>query len=298
MTVQGARRHLPYLYVLPLILSMLLVHLTPMLSGIYTSFHRVDMFTIRRWFQAPFIGLDNYLRALDIFGESGQSFLNSVWVTLGYILVSLAGCYVLGLVAALLLSKDFPGRGLLRSLFLIPYVTPQVVGLTNLQFLFQRDYGMVNYLLLKLHLISQPVSWLMGRWSFFTLVFANVWGSWPLWFIMLLAAIQTIPQELYEAAIVDGARGWQKFRFITLPGLRSVTRILFLLSSLWFFNSFNQAYVLFGKTPPPPADLLSLHIYNLSFGTWNFGLGSAMSVLLLVIMLAFVLIYTRLLRAE
>lgn len=275
---------------------MLLVHLIPMLSGVFTSFHRVDMFTIRNWFQAPYTGLNNYLQALNIFGERGQAFLNSLSVTLGFVLASLAGSYLLGLVAALLLSKDFPGRGLLRTLFLIPYVTPQVVGLTNLEFLFQRDYGMINYLLLKLHLISQPVSWLMGQWSFATLVIANVWGIWPLWFIMLLAALQTIPQELHEAAIVDGARRWQRFRFITLPGLRPVTRILFLLNGLWFFNSFNQAYVLFGKTPPPPADLLSLHIYNLSFGGWNFGLGSAMSIILLIIMLVFVLIYIRVLR--
>ena len=124
----------------------------------------------------------------------------------------------------------------------------------------------------------------------------TVWRLWPFAFLMILAGMQSIPGELYEAAEVDGASAWRRFRHITLPLLRPVTGVLLIILFLWTFNEFNTAYVLFGPAPPASADLLSLHIYVNSFVNLNFGLGSAMSVLLLLFLLLVTMAYIRIFR--
>jgi multiple sugar transport system permease protein len=124
----------------------------------------------------------------------------------------------------------------------------------------------------------------------------SLWRSWPFAFLMLLAGLQSIPAQLYEAASIDGASRWRRFRTITLPLLRPVNLVLLLVLFLWTFNEFNTPYVLFGQAPPAAADLLSLHIYVNSFVDWNFGLGAAMSVLLLLFLLVVSVIYIRVLR--
>jgi multiple sugar transport system permease protein len=113
---------------------------------------------------------------------------------------------------------------------------------------------------------------------------------------VLLAALQNIPTEMYEAAAVDGASSWRQFRSITLPSLRPANLVLVLVLFLWNFNDFNTPFVLFGDSPPSPADLVSLHIYTVSFESWNFGLGSAMSVLLMIFLFIISMIYLRVLR--
>ena len=113
----------------------------------------------------------------------------------------------------------------------------------------------------------------------------SVWKGWPFAFLIVMAGLQNIPRELYEAAAIDGAGIWQQIRKITLPSLRPVNQVLVLVLFLWTFNDFNTPYVLFGKAAPEAADLISIHIYQSSFVTWNFGSGSAMSVLLLLFLL-------------
>ena len=118
-----------------------------------------------------------------------------------------------------------------------------------------------------------------------------MWKGWPFAFLIVMAALQNIPRELYEAAAIDGAGIWQQIRRITLPSLRPVNQVLVLVLFLWTFNDFNTPYVLFGKSAPEAADLISIHIYQSSFVTWNFGTGSAMSVLLLLFLLVVTAVY-------
>jgi multiple sugar transport system permease protein len=136
-----------------------------------------------------------------------------------------------------------------------------------------------------LHLTSGKPFWLIGGNSFYALVTVAVWRSWPFAFLCLTAGLQNIPRDLYEAAALDGAGVWQQIRRITLPSLRPVNQVLVLVLFLWTFNDFNTPYVLFGRSAPEAADLISIHIYQASFVTWNFGSGSAMSVLLLLFLL-------------
>jgi multiple sugar transport system permease protein len=158
--------------------------------------------------------------------------------------------------------------------------------------MFQRDNGLVNHVLHdQLHVVGDRPFWLIGANSFWALLIVSVWKSWPFAFLCLMAGMQNIPKELYEAAAVDGAGVWQQIRRITLPSLRPVNQVLVLVLFLWTFNDFNTPFVLFGRSAPDPADLISIHIYQSSFVTWNFGSGSAMSVLLLLFLLVVTAVY-------
>lgn len=199
--------------------------------------------------------------------------------------------------AALLLNGEFRGRNWFRTLFLVPFALPAYIEVITWNFMLQKDNGVVNTLLRDLHIANNPPFWLFGGNAFWSMVMAAVWRSWPFAFLFLLAGLQTISPELYEAASLDGASRWRQFRVITLPMLAPVNVVLLLVTFLWTFNDFNTPYVLFGASPPPSADLLSLHIYINSFSNWNFGLGSAMSGRLLLFLLIVSVVYLRIFQA-
>jgi multiple sugar transport system permease protein len=280
------RKGLPYLLLLPAVCFELLVHIVPMLVGIWISFKELTVFFIRNWTAAPDAGLTNYRFALNFNNAVGQALLHSFTVTLGYALLVVALSWLIGTAAAVLMQNPFRGRGALRTYFLIPYALPAYTATITWEFMFQRDSGAVNQIIVRdLHLTSHLPFWLIGGNSFFALVITAVWRTWPFAFLVITAGLQSIPLDLYEAAAVDGAGIWQRIRKITLPSLRPVNQVLLLVLFLWNFNDFSTPFVLFGNVPPSQANLLSLQIYDTSFQNWNFGSGSAMSVLLLLFLL-------------
>ncbi|MGW4129651.1 carbohydrate ABC transporter permease [Amycolatopsis japonica] len=287
---QGVRRKrrrvaLPYLLLLPAILLELLVHLIPMVAGLVMSFFKLTQFSIRDFSSAPAAGLDNYKFVLDFNAAAGKSLLGSFWISILYTVLSVGFCWLFGTSAAVLMQKDFRGRGLLRTLFLVPYALPMYAAVITWSFMFQKDTGLVN------DLLGTDSFWLIGDNSFWSLVVVSVWRNWPFAFLIVMAGLQNIPGELYEAAAIDGASWWRQFRAITQPMLRPVNQVLLLVLFLWTFNDFNTPYVLFGASAPKEASLISIHIYQSSFVTWNFGLGSAMSVLLLLFLLIVSTVY-------
>jgi len=286
------RAGLPYLLLLPAVCFELLVHVVPMLVGIWISFKQLTEFFIRNWGAAPSAGLDNYRFALNIDNAVGSALLQSFWTTLSFTLLVVALSWFIGTGAALLLQDPCRGRGLLRTYFLVPYALPAYTAAITWEFMFQRDNGLVNQVLVhELHLTSVAPFWLIGNNSFVALVVTAVWRTWPFAFLVVTAGLQNIPGELYEAAAIDGAGMWQRIRRITMPSLRPVNQVLLLVLFLWNFNDFNTPYVLFGNVAPPQANLLSLQIYDTSFENWNFGSGSAMSVLLLLFLLLVTAVY-------
>ncbi|MER6286676.1 carbohydrate ABC transporter permease [Streptomyces sviceus] len=283
---------LPYLLLLPALLLELLVHLVPMVIGIVMSFKELTQFYIRDWGAAPWSGLDNYKVSVDFDAPVGEALLHSFLVTVAFTLLSVGLCWLVGTAAAVYLQDNFRGRGLLRALFLIPYALPVYAAVITWVFMFQHDNGLVNHVLHEqLHLTDKPSFWLIGDNSFWALLTVSVWKGWPFAFLIVMAGLQNIPGELYEAAALDGAGMWQQIRRITLPSLRPVNQVLLLVLFLWTFNDFNTPFVLFGRSAPEAADLISVHIYQASFVTWNFGTGSAMSVLLLLFLLVVTGVY-------
>jgi multiple sugar transport system permease protein len=272
--------------VLPALLLELLIHIVPMVVGIWMSFVELTQFYIRQWSTAPWAGLGNYKVALDLNSPIGRDLLHSFSITVLYTVIVVAVSWSLGMAAALVLQQSFRGRGVLRTMFLVPYALPIYAGVITWSFMFQRDNGLVNHVLAdNLHLTSGTSFWLIGGKSFVAMAIVAIWRSWPFAFLMLTAGMQSIPTDLYDASAVDGAGVWRQARHITLAMLRPVNVVLVLMLFLWTFNDFNTPFVLFGPTAPKQADIISIHIYSNSFVNWNFGLGSAMSVLLLLFLL-------------
>ncbi|MFC8639202.1 carbohydrate ABC transporter permease [[Kitasatospora] papulosa] len=286
------RGGLPYLLLLPAVLLELLIHLIPMVVGIVMSFRQLTQFFIGNWGAAPWKGLENYEIAVDFDAPIGEALLHSFFVTCVFTFFAVGLAWLFGVTAAIMLQESFRGRGFLRTLFLVPYALPVYAAVITWAFMFQRDNGLVNHVLHdQLGITDQPSFWLIGDNSIYALIVVSVWKGWPFAFLMLMAALQNIPRELYEAAAIDGAGVWQQIRRITMPSLRPVNQVLVLVLFLWTFNDFNTPYVLFGKAAPAGADLISIHIYQSSFVTWNFGTGSAMSVLLLLFLLVVTAVY-------
>ncbi|MFI8288119.1 carbohydrate ABC transporter permease [Streptomyces sp. NPDC085614] len=283
---------LPYVLLLPALVLELLVHLVPVVIGITMSFKELTQFTLRDWGAAPWAGLDNYAMSVDFDSAVGEGLLKSFWTTCTFTLLSVGLCWLLGTVAAICLQETFRGRGLLRAVFLVPYALPVYAAVITWAFMFQRDNGLVNHVLHdQLGLVDGQPFWLIGDNAFITLLVVSVWKGWPFAFLIVMAGLQNVPREMYEAAALDGAGMWQQIRRITLPSLRPVNQVLVLVLFLWTFNDFNTPFVLFGRAAPEAADLISVHIYQSSFKTWNFGTGSAMSVLLLVFLLVVTGVY-------
>jgi multiple sugar transport system permease protein len=292
------RPALPYLLLIPAILLELLIHIVPMIVGIGISFLKLTQFYIANWRSAPGAGLHNYSYALNFHRAAGRELLHSFVVTLVFTAVVLVLSWTFGMAAAVFTQRPFRGRAVIRAIFLIPYALPVFASVITWNFMLQRDTGMVNHVLVdQLHLTGgdRPF-WLIGNHSFYSLVVVEVWRTWPFAFLMITAGLQSIPADLYEAAGLDGAGVWAQWRRVTLPLLLPVNRVLVLVMFLWTFNDFTTPYTLFGKGAPEQADLISVHVYENSFVTWNFGTGSAMSVLLLLFLLVVTGGYLRLMN--
>jgi multiple sugar transport system permease protein len=277
---------LPYALLAPAVLFEVVIHVIPMLTGMWISLIKLTKFFIANWGEAPFAGLENYRVALDFNSAAGLQLLQSFFVTCGFTVLVVGISWTLGMCAAVALQRKFKGQGFFRTLFLVPYALPVYAGIIAWKFMFQKDTGAVNHLLFdNLHLAGDKPFWLIGDNAFIAMVVVTIWRFWPFAFLMLMAGLQSIPTDVYEASAVDGAKPFRQWRSITLPMLRPVNLVLVLVMFLWTFNDFNTPFVLFGNAQPAAGDLISFHIYNASFLTWNFGLGAAMSVLLLLFLL-------------
>jgi multiple sugar transport system permease protein len=277
---------LPYLLLLPALLFELLVHLVPMVVGVLVSFKALTQLYLAQWEHAPWAGLGNYRIVADFHGATGQALLHSFVVTCAFTAIAVSLSCLFGCAAAILAQDQFRGRGVLRAIFLTPYALPAYTSVITWAFMFQYNTGLINHVLHdELGITSSPTFWLLGDNSFIALVTVSVWRNWPFAFLVIMAGLQSIPRELYEAAAIDGAGVWQQIRHVTMPALRPVNQVLVLVLFLWTFNDFTTPYVLFGNAAPQPADVISVHVYQASFLTWNFGEGSAMSVLLLLFLL-------------
>lgn len=275
-------RLIPYVFLLPALALELVVHFIPMVCGVVLSGLRLTQFQLANWWNAPWAGLDNYAVVLDRGQPIGASLFHSMVVTSLYTVLVVGVSWAFGLAAAVSLQGVGRGRGTVRTAFLVPYALPVFASVITWRFLLQRDDGMLNHVLVdQLHLVDGNSFYLIGPNSFWALCAVAVWREWPFAFLMITAALQSIPDEIYEASSLDGGGPWQQLRTMTLPLIAPVNQVLILVLTLRTFRDFETPYVLFGGSVPEEARLVSVEIFQSSFITFNFGLGSAMSVLLL-----------------
>ncbi|WP_248517827.1 carbohydrate ABC transporter permease [Salinarchaeum laminariae] len=290
-----------YRLLLPALAAMTIVHFIPILWGLTISTMGVDLTYASHWYDAPFVGLDHFRYVLGIenfddvlvsdtvVGERYRNALkNSVIFSVGTLVVT----YVLGLTAALVLNQKFKGRFVARTLLLLPWVAPVVVSLYVWRMMFTQQ-GIINQTLLTIGLIDEPMFFLIGDNSMWALIFAHSWTQFPLVMIFLYAGLQSIPKQLYEAAAIDGAGRWGKFRYVTMPQLKPVSAVIVLLMLLWTMINYTAPFVLLGGAPPKQANVAILYIENYAFGNSQFGRGAAMSVVLFLIAMVMAMVYYR-----
>ena len=281
-----------YLFIAPLVIAVGLVLIYPIIKAALMSF---QYWKVAKPIEAgnPFIGFENYANALG----TGY-FLQSLAITFFYIIVTVLARFILGLATAVLLNIPFKGRGLVRSLVIIPWALPEVV--TCLVFILMYDYqfGVINDMLLKLNILSNPVAFLgSADTALWAAMFVNVWKGFPFAAIMLLAGLQTISKDMYEAASIDGATTWKQFWHITLPAIKPVSVIVFLLLVIWTIKDFAIVYVLTGGGPSRVTEILTIFIYRAGFKSFDFGLAAAAGMILLLISVIFTVLYMKATKA-
>jgi multiple sugar transport system permease protein len=291
----------PYLLLLPAVLLMAAVNLTPILQGFYMSLLKLNQFTLTQYLEAPFIGFDNYRQVLfdtdnPLRTGMGYALRNTALYTLT---VSLSAVGI-GLAVALLMNRDFPGKSIARTLVLLPWIVPSYVVGTLWGFMWQRDVGIVNVVLVDwLHIMDEKPFWLLGANSFWAIVIPTVWRAWPVMMLIFLAALQAIPDDQYEAATIDGVSRWKQFLHITLPLLKPVIVIQLMFQIIDNVYSYNIVSMMFGNGAGYPgewADLLMPLLTRQSFSYWLFGQGAAVSFVMMLLMLVFVGVWMKLFR--
>ncbi|RQG96690.1 sugar ABC transporter permease [Natrarchaeobius chitinivorans] len=270
---------------------MAIVHFLPILWGALISIMQIDAVYVSQWYNAPFIGLENYGQLFDFDTTVGSRFWFSMRQTAIFALGTVLGSYSLGLLTAILLDSEFRGSGVARILVLLPWICPAVVVLLVWRMMLLSDTGIINHVLLSAGVISDPLVWLIGPNAIYSMILVNIWINFPWATIMLYAALKSIPDHLYEAARIDGAGRWGQFRYVTLPQLKPISVVISLLLILWSFINFTVPFVLLGQSATRSGEVSMLFIYNYAFQNYAFGLGGAMSVVLFLFAMGIALIY-------
>lgn len=284
----------PIYFLAPAMAAMLFVVLVPSVIGILLSLTDFSAKNMTAWDKVRFIGLDNYHYLFASGSGLSDNFKNSIGASLKLVAVNLTGVYLMGMMAALALNKEGRAFRILRALFLIPWVIPSVVTTFVWKSFLLRDSGGLNDLLMRIGLLDQPIYWLAGSMSIVSVMIVSIWRGWPFVYISLLAGLQSIPSDMYDAAEVDGASRVQVFARITFPMLFPVSRILILLQIIWSALDFNTTFVLYNMVPPKQANVLPLLAYNTSFQQWDFARGATVATFMMGIMMIISVLYIRL----
>lgn len=286
--------YLPYLLLGPAIALELFVHVLPIALGVVSSFLRLDQFTVARWTKAPSAGLANYRVALDPGRPLGSDLYAALGRTAAFAVLAVGLSWCLGMFVAVMLRSPFRGRGFLQAYFVIPFALPVYASALGWRFMLGREHGAVNRLFVDdLHLFGSRPFWLSGGNAYWSMVVVAVWRMWPFAYLVLLAALQTVPSSRYEAAALDGAGAWATFRTVTLPGISRVNAIVVTILALWSFNEFAVPFVLFAGDPPPSGTLIAPAIYRDAFSTFDVGVAAAANVGLAVLLAVLLVPYLR-----
>jgi multiple sugar transport system permease protein len=287
-TLAEIRRHwADYVYILPALATMLLVIGYPIYYTIYLSFFDTPP-SSSEWY---FTGADNYGRVLT---DSGIGFWDITKNTASWTILSTLFAFVIGFGAAIVVHREFIGRGLLRGLLLIPWVISAVPAAYIWRWMYHSDYGLISGTLKQIGLIQQPIVFLDSTANALpALIVVNVWKEFPFAMIMLLAGLQTVPSGLLRAARVDGAGAWQTFLHVTVPHLKNVILVTTILLFVQNLNSFTLPYIMTGGGPANASMIWIIKIYNLAFQDLQYGRASAFAVILFLLMMGFAYFYVK-----
>lgn len=274
-------------FILPAILVVGLLLLYPVATSIFYSFTSKHLIKAKY----HFVGFDNYIKVL-----SDPDFLAAFLTSVKWTVCSLIGQIVVGFSAALALERIKKGKGIYRTILIIPWAFPSIVIALSWKWILNGVYGFVPNLLLKLGICASiPQFFSSAELVFGTLVFINIWFGAPLIMVNVLSALQTVPRDQYEAAQIDGASPLQSFVHITLPHIRVVVGLLVVLRTIWVFNNFDTIYLITGGGPANLTATVPIYAYNVGWGLKQLGVSSAVTVLLLIFLLMVCMVYFKIL---
>jgi multiple sugar transport system permease protein len=261
---------LAYVLMSPVLLYLLAVMVVPFGWALYLSFTNKVVGV-----EATFIGLGNYIELV-----KDSLFWKAVWNTVVFTLVAVIGKTVFGMIMALVLNEKIVFRNVFRVLLFLPWTIPTIVSVFTWQWIYSDVGGVLNFLLLKAHLISQPVGWLASPdLAMFSVILVNVWRGIPFMGIAILAGLQTLSKEMYEAAMLDGAGAFKRFIYMTLPSVKEVTVLAAVMTTIWTLNDFEIIWLLTRGGPSNGTQVLSTLSYTIGF--LNMSLGKAIAIAIL-----------------
>lgn len=274
------------LYVAPAMLVIAIVMLYPLLYTLVISFCESTLYSK----EISFVGIQHYL---DLF--QNRVFKNSIGHTAIWTLGSVAFQFGFGFIVALALHQNFvKGKTVLRILLMVPWVLPSVIGSAVWKWMYNADYGIINYVFQSLGLIDQANTWLSSTaLAMPSLIAVNVWKMYPFVLLMVEAALQGVPKHLKEAAIIDGAGPFQIFTTVTWPAISSACYSVILLLTVWTLNAFTFIYTLTGGGPAHRTEVMAMYIYKKAFSEYDFGVASAASVILFMLSMVVCLVYNK-----
>ena len=279
----------PYGFVTPASLTILILVVYPILYGIYISFFDTNL--VNKW---KFVGLRYYFRAL-----TDVAFLHSLEKTMIFTVAVVAGHFFLGFIFASVLNMNIKWRTLFRGILILPWLFPDVVIAYLFKWILNTQGGIVNELLMHFNLISEPVGWLStSATAFPCVIFVSIWKGYPLVMVQILAGIQTISTDMYEAAEINGASMWQRFCYITIPALKPILTTILILDTVWVFKQFTMIWLMTSGGPGSTTMVSAIEIYKNAFTYFKYGLASAQSVYILVICYLIGVVFRRLLRDD
>jgi ABC-type sugar transport system permease subunit len=285
----SSERNFGILLLLPTFLLLFSIILYPILYALYVSFCEWNY--KRPGSIGRFIGLDNYIR--NIYGDF---FINSLIVSLKFVIPVIVGTFFLGLGIALVLNSEFKGRRFTRTILLIPWAIPSVSNAVVWEWAFDPRYGWLNSILKTLNLIKEDIPWLSDpNLAMVSVIYAQIWKSVPFTAILLLAALQTVPPALIEAAKVDGAGRWAIFKNIVFPWISTTVLVVNIMNTFWTFQAFDLIFNLTQGGPSNATQVLPYLIWVEAFSWLDMGLGSAASFILAAIVFTLTIIYIKVL---
>jgi multiple sugar transport system permease protein len=279
-----------YLFLAPWVVIFCIFTLYSLGFSFYLSFHEWNILEPTK----PFVGLENYIRLFQ-----DEKFYQALWNTILFTGFGVPLGLVAGLLVALLLNTKVRGQGLFRTLYYIPVITPLVVSAVIWKWIYQGDYGLLNYYLLKFGIIQNKLLWLADpNLAMPALILMGVWGGVGGTMVLYLAGLQSIPEELYDAAKVDGANGLQKLLHITVPLLAPTTFFILITSIIGSFQSFAHIYIMTGGGPLRRTTVIGYYLYEKGFRHFEMGYASAMAYVLFAMIFVFTLLQLRFTKGD
>jgi multiple sugar transport system permease protein len=285
LTLEQRERRFALLCIAPSVLLVLCLIVYPVAFTLWLSLQQRDLFAS----SGTFIGLNNY-----VYWLGSAEFWNSFWNGVIFSGGTIALQTILGVTLALLLNRPFVGQSFARGALLFPYLIPSVVGILLLRWMLNDLYGIVNAWLTQLGLIAAPIPWFGDPdWAMASLIGINTWMFYPFVMLCVLARLQSIPRELYEAAHMDGAGPFAQFRYVTLPQIRGTLALVLLVRTLWMFNKFDTVWLTTGGGPFGSTQTLPVLTYLRAFSLYELGRGAAVGILLSLTLVGVFAVYYR-----